>query len=129
MERAKNTANMDDEIIWIGVSPITPVQLFMDLWTKVRECNGFELSVIPFCCAMAMHHPLAGKEKLTLEDLYGQQLLLMQRGWSCQVDWQFEIPFGLLYAKEPSEKVRKLLKALQKVRTDEKTAISLHSRN
>lgn len=34
------------------------------------------------------------------------------------VDWQFEIPFGLLYAKEPSEKVRELLKALQRVQTD-----------
>lgn len=30
-----------------------------------------------------------------------------------ETDWEYKIPYGLLYAKEPSEKVRKLLELLQ----------------
>lgn len=40
----------------------------------------------PICCAVSIHHPLAGKARLTLEDLYGQNLLLMHQNWSHYVD-------------------------------------------
>lgn len=32
------------------------------------------------------------------------------------VDWDYAIPFGLLYAKEPSEKVKRLLGAIRKIK-------------
>ena len=32
------------------------------------------------------------------------------------VEWDYSIPFGLLYASEPSEKVKRLLKAMQKLK-------------
>ena len=32
------------------------------------------------------------------------------------VEWDYSIPFGLLYALEPSEKVKRLLKAMQKLK-------------
>lgn len=133
--RAKEASRREEEIIRIGVSPMTPV-----------------------------------KEKLTFRDLYGENLLLMRRGWSgcvdslrnelyrkhpqihvtdfefynvevfnrCEnsnnvflaiknwesvhplmkiipVEWDCSIPFGLLYAPEPSKKVRRLLSAIEKV--------------
>lgn len=35
---------------------------------------------------MSIHHRLAAKDKLKLSDLYGENLLLMHRGWSHYVD-------------------------------------------
>ena len=34
------------------------------------------------------------------------------------VEWNYSIPFGLLYSTEPSKKVKKLLSATQKAMTD-----------
>ncbi|MDE7351602.1 MAG: hypothetical protein K2O06_00915 [Acetatifactor sp.] len=36
--------------------------------------------------AISIHHPLAEKDKLKLPDLYGENLLLIHRGWSHHVD-------------------------------------------
>ena len=47
---------------------------------------GTELSREPFCCAVSIHHKLAAKDKLTIEDLHGEHFMLMRRGWSIQVD-------------------------------------------
>lgn len=49
-------------------------------------CKAKELLRTPLCCAISAMHPLANKRKLTIEDLYGQQLLIMKQGWSSQVD-------------------------------------------
>ncbi len=35
---------------------------------------------------MSIHHPLARKDRLTVQDLYGQNLMLMHRNWSRSVD-------------------------------------------
>lgn len=60
--------------------------IFDQTMLELRNCNGLELSREPFCCAVSIHHPLALKEKLQIHDLYGQNLLLMHRGWSSYVD-------------------------------------------
>ena len=52
----------------------------------LRHCDGLRLSCEPLCCAVSFHHRLAAKDKLTIEDLYGENLLLMHRGWSHYVD-------------------------------------------
>ena len=115
-----------------------------------------ELSREPFCVAVALHHRLAGKKVLTPEDLKGERLLMMRKGWSCYVDalradfdfynvdifnrcensndmllaikswesvhplmkilpveWDYKMPYGLLYAKDPSEKVEKLVRTVE----------------
>lgn len=130
--RAKNAMQSDANVIRIGTSPMTPAQLLMGMWTKLkvycpdlkfelvpfentpenareilgnlgknidviggifdeamltlRKCAGLELSREPFCCAASIHHRLAAKDKLTFEDLYGENLLLMKRNWSSYVD-------------------------------------------
>ncbi len=60
--------------------------IFDDTLLDLRKCMGFELTREPFCCAVSRQHPLAEKDRLTIEDLYGQNLLLMHRGWSHYVD-------------------------------------------
>ena len=60
--------------------------IFDETMLDLRSCSGLELTREPFCCAVSVHHPLAAKDKLTLQDLYGENLLLMHRGWSCHVD-------------------------------------------
>lgn len=52
----------------------------------IRKCAGLELSREPFCCTVSVHHRLAAKEKLQISDLYGENLMLMHRGWSNYVD-------------------------------------------
>ncbi len=60
--------------------------IFDDTMLDLRNCAGLELSREPFCCAVSVHHRLASKDKLKVEDLYGENLLLMCRGWSHYVD-------------------------------------------
>ncbi len=53
---------------------------------SLRNCAGLQLSREPLCCAVSIHHRLAAKDKLLIEDLYGENLLMMRRGWSHYVD-------------------------------------------
>ena len=214
IERAKEAGNDEDDVIRVGISPMTPPQVFVELWPRIQEqypnvkfklvpfentlenareilanlgqnidviagifdetmlelrkCNGVELSREPFCVAVALHHRLAGKKVLTPEDLKGERLLMMRKGWSYYVDalraeltekypeitiadfdfynvdifnrcensndmllaikswesvhplmkilpveWDYKMPYGLLYAKDPSEKVEKLVRTVE----------------
>lgn len=60
--------------------------IFDEAMLDLRNCAGLELSREPFCCAVSIHHRLAAKDKITIEDLYGENLLLMKRNWSSYVD-------------------------------------------
>ena len=60
--------------------------IFDDTMLNLRQCNGLELSRTPICCAVSLTHPLAAKDKLKVTDLYGENLMLMHRGWSNYVD-------------------------------------------
>ena len=126
--RAQEAMNHNEEIIRVGISPMTPPEVFVELWPKIqkiypemkfklitfentpenareilanmgknidviagifdetmlelRGCDGTEISREPFCVAVSIHHRLAKKEKITIDDLAGENLMLMQRGWS-----------------------------------------------
>lgn len=60
--------------------------IFDETLLEVRQCAGIELRKEPICCAVSLGHPLAEKKILTLQDLEGENLLLMHRGWSHHVD-------------------------------------------
>ena len=60
--------------------------IFDETMLKLRGCAGLELVRGPFQCAVSIHHRLAEKDKLEISDLYGENLLLMHRGWSHYVD-------------------------------------------
>ena len=135
--RAENAMNQDQEIVRVGISPMTPPQIFAELFPKIqkiypeikfqlipfentpenareilgnlgqhidvvagifddtllglRKCQGIEISREQFCCAVSIHHRLAKREKLKLTDLYGENLMLIHRGWSEFVDIIFVI--------------------------------------
>ena len=213
--RAKNAMNEKENLIRIGTSLITPVQLLMELSPKIqqycpeikfqivpfdntpenareilanlgknidvvggifdetllklRKCQGLELIREPFCCAVSINHRLANKDKLVIQDLYGENLMLMNQGWSYYVDklrdyiwknhnqikivdfnfydanifnrcensndlllaikkwenvhpplkiipveWDYSIPYGLIHSPQPSETVKRFLKAVYK---------------
>lgn len=149
--------------------------IFDEAFFNFRNCKGFEICRVPICCAVSINHPLASKDKLAVSDLYGENLMLIHRGWSkyvdmlrddiwtnhskinivdfdfynvevfnrCQnsndilmaidawssvhpllkiipVEWNHSIPYGLLYSEQPSDNVKKLLSAIQKVTKDNK---------
>ena len=60
--------------------------IFDETMLELRRCAGLELSREPFCCAVSVHHRLAAKDRLKMEDLYGENLMLMRREWSRYVD-------------------------------------------
>lgn len=217
VDRARAAMDNDDEVIRVGISPMTPPEVFVELWPKIQEiypemkfklitfentpenareilanmgqnidviagifdqtmlkfrgCDGTEISREPFCVAVSIHHRLAKKERITLDDLAGENLMLMQRGWSyygdmlrddvrknhpeihivdfdlynveafnrCEnnnevllafkswesvhpliriipVEWDYTMPFGILHSKTPSDKVKRLIKAIHEVK-------------
>lgn len=60
--------------------------IFDETMLHLRGCAGLELVRGPFSCAVSIHHRLADKDKLQISDLYGENLMLMHRGWSHYVD-------------------------------------------
>ena len=60
--------------------------IFDETMLHLRGCAGLELSRDRFQCAVSVHHPLAVRDTLQVTDLYGQNLMLMHRGWSHYVD-------------------------------------------
>ena len=60
--------------------------IFDETMLHLRGCAGLELVRGPFHCAVSIHHRLAAKDKLQITDLYGENLMLMHRGWSHYVD-------------------------------------------
>lgn len=62
------------------------VGLFDEVMLNLRRCAGFEISREPLCCAVSIYHPLAEKTRLKIQDLYGENLLMMHRDWGRYVD-------------------------------------------
>lgn len=60
--------------------------IFDETMLRLRGYAGLELFYTPLCCAVSVYHPLAEKNILRMEDLYGQNLMLMRRNWSMYVD-------------------------------------------
>ncbi len=60
--------------------------IFDETMLNLRTCAGLEISREPICCAVSIHHRLGQKESLTVQDLYGESLMLMRREWSHYVD-------------------------------------------
>lgn len=83
----ENTPENAREILKnLGQNIDVVVGIFDDTLLDVRSCDGFEIRRTPLCCAVSIHHPLAEKDMLQVQDLYGENLMLMQRDWSHYVD-------------------------------------------
>ena len=60
--------------------------IFDETMLNLRQCEGLEIAKVPIRCAVSVQNPLAKKEVLELEDLYGEHFMIMRRGWSHYVD-------------------------------------------
>lgn len=140
------------------------------LWKN--RCNALTLRQIPLAVAVPVNHPLASRQRITLADLYGETMIMVERGdtsyidelrdeieeihpqihihdvppydfnvfnyaestgrpmisvdlWSdihpalvtLPCDWgkDYTVPYGVLYAKEPSEHVMEFIHVMEQV--------------
>ena len=72
---------------------------------NLRNCAGVEISRRPICCEVFIHHRIADKNRLTIQNLYGERLMLMAvQVWDnvhpllkvIPVEWNHSLPYGLL---------------------------------
>ena len=174
MRSTRASRKIRDSLVKMCIRDSVVAGVVDDAMLTLRGCAGFEFSRDPICCAVSIHHRLAQKDVLTLEDLHGETLMLMHRGWSNYVDelrddilrnhpqikirdfsiyslevfnhcessedvlmvvkrwdtihpllkilpveWDYKIPYGLLYSPAPSKTVQRFLSAIQAVRESE----------
>lgn len=60
--------------------------VFDDNIFRIRGCVATEIEKVPIRCAVSVHHRLAAKESLTVQDLYGENLMIIRREWNSHVD-------------------------------------------
>lgn len=60
--------------------------VFDDVALKNWKCDGCMLSYVPLRCAVSVYNPLAQKDRLQISDLYGQNFMVIRRGWNENVD-------------------------------------------
>lgn len=60
--------------------------LFDRAFLESRRCAALLLSQEPVRCTLSIHHPLAGKKRLTVQDLHGERLMMIRRGWNRYLD-------------------------------------------
>jgi len=70
----------------LGTDIDVVVGIFDEELLKIRNCAGLVLSTDPICVAVSVTHRLAGRERLSIQDLYGENLYLAKDGWCRNVD-------------------------------------------
>lgn len=83
----ENTPENAKEILGnLGQNIDVVAGIFDETLLDLRKCAGLELTKEPICCAVSIHHPLAQKDRLSVQDLYGEKVMLIKREWSHYVD-------------------------------------------
>lgn len=78
-EAARGLANLGQDMdVVLGV--------FDDAFLAERSCAGLEMAREPLFCAVPADGELAQRELITLDDLHGHSLMLIQRGWNEDID-------------------------------------------
>ena len=62
------------------------VGVYDDAFLREYGCAGVELSREPLHCAVPLESDLAHKDLISLDDLEGDSLMLIQRGWNAEID-------------------------------------------
>lgn len=60
--------------------------IFDNVMLDLRKCAALEISREPICLALSVNHRLSKKRKLNYKDLFGENLLLINRNWNGYVD-------------------------------------------
>lgn len=53
---------------------------------RERQCKALEMTKAKICVAVSIHHRLAERSELEIEDLFGENLLIMKKGWNKYFD-------------------------------------------
>lgn len=53
---------------------------------KISKSAALEISREPVKCAVSLRHKLAAQESITAQDLYGENFMLIKRGWNSHLD-------------------------------------------
>lgn len=129
VKRAKDAMQVSEDVIRVGVSPLTPPQIFVELWPKIQKLYpDMKFKLITFENTIENAREILANLGQNI-DVFNrcennQELLLAFKGWESvhplirikSVEWDYTMPYGLLYSKEPSAKVKKLVKAIEKVK-------------
>lgn len=138
----------------------------------LERCNFLQIGTYRQCIAVPREHPLANRQKLTLQELFGETILMVKSGDSPTVDcireelqkyplihiedtpqfydmevfnycvqqgfllvtlecwadvhpslitlpveWDFSLPYGILYASNPTKEIKRVLTAIQNIIT------------
>lgn len=60
--------------------------IFDDTMLGAYGTSAIELNRQPLCCAVSIFHPLAQKDRLEIDDLNGQNLMVIERNWMREID-------------------------------------------
>ena len=74
-----------------------------------RLCQFLELDRTPICCAIPKNHPLCDHKQISMHDLDNQHIVTIP------LDTDLILPYGLMYANEPSEALKKFLRIVKKL--------------
>lgn len=59
---------------------------FDEDFLEQRGCAALKLEDEPVSCALSINHRLAFRERLEIKDLYGEDVMLIRRGWNKHTD-------------------------------------------
>ena len=63
----------------------------------------------PICCAIPKNHPLCDHKRISMHDLDNQHIVTIP------LDTDLTLPYGLMYANEPNEALKKFLRIVKKL--------------
>lgn len=82
-----NTPENSREILKnLGTNIDIVAGMFDSSFLKERQCDALLVEKVPIRCAVSIYSDLANKDILSVEDLYGKNLMLIKRGWNTYID-------------------------------------------
>lgn len=81
-----NPQNAREILMNLGQNIDLVVGIFDAVILEQRRCSALELSREPIRCAVPIHHRLADKDRLSVQDLFGENLMLIKPGWNGLID-------------------------------------------
>lgn len=83
----ENTVEQVNQILSnLGEAVDLVVGYYDENYLRRWKCQALLRSTEPVCCAVSIYSKLAEKETLSIEDLRGKELLMIQRGWNKYLD-------------------------------------------
>lgn len=60
--------------------------VFDEKFLKSRKCGALKIDDVKIYCAVSIQHRLAEKKILNIEDLFGERLMIINKGWNKKID-------------------------------------------